>query len=164
MLEIRPAETADHAKILHLWHRGWHDAHADLVPPEVLAFRTESHFAIWLKEARDTFYVAIDAQLVGFVYVKDAEVVKLYVGKSARGTGVAHALLSFAEELLFEKGVQEAELFCTAGNSRAEKFYKREGWNLSASFDDALWVPEGSGGGFLVPTHRFQKALMPVAR
>jgi putative acetyltransferase len=164
MLEIRPAETADHEEILQLWYRGWHEAHADLVPSEVLAFRAENHFAIWLEEARDTFYVAIDTKLLGFVSVRDAEVVKLYVGKSARGTGVAHALLSFAEQLLFEKGVQEAELFCKAGNSRAEAFYKREGWNLSLSFKDALWVPEGISNRFLVPTHRFQKALMPVVR
>ncbi|KJF70115.1 GNAT family N-acetyltransferase [Agrobacterium arsenijevicii] len=164
MLEIRPAEAADHGEILQLWHRGWHDAHADLVPSEVLAFRTENHFAVWLKEARDTFYVAINTKLIGFVSVKDAEVVKLYVGKSARGTGVAHALLSFAEQLLFEKGVQVAELFCVAGNSRAETFYKREGWNLSLSFEDALWVPEGVSDRFLVLTHRLQKALMPAAR
>lgn len=97
MLEIRPADSADQEKILQLWHRGWHDAHSDLVPSEVLAFRTESDFAIWLKETRDTFYVAIDLELLGFVSVKGPEVVKLYVGKSSRGSGVAHALLSFAE-------------------------------------------------------------------
>lgn len=159
MLEIRLADAKDHADIVQLWHQGWHDAHADLVPSEVLAFRTPDHFAMWLKEAPDTFYVATDSELLGFVSVKAAEIVKLYVGKNARGTGVAHSLLSFAEKALFERGVREAELFCTAGNSRAEKFYEREGWSLSRSFDDALWVPEGTDRLFIVPTHRFQKAL-----
>jgi putative acetyltransferase len=163
VFKIRPAEPADHTKIVQLWHQGWHDAHAELVPSEVLSFRTESHFAVWLQEARDTFYAASDTDLRGFVSVKGAEIVKLYVGRSARGTGIAHALLSFAEQLLFEKGVREAELFCTAGNVRAEKFYEREGWSLLQSFEDALWVPKGIGGHFVVSTHRFQKALLPPA-
>ncbi|WP_370677088.1 N-acetyltransferase family protein [Pleomorphomonas sp. PLEO] len=163
MLDIHPARVADQGKIVQLWHRGWHEAHAALVPPEGLSFRTEGHFAIWLKEAKDAFYVARDGtELIGFVSVKAAEVVKLYVGTSARGTGTAHALLSFAEQLLFADGVSEAELLCTAGNSRAERFYQREGWHLTDTFDDALWMPKGVSRQFIVATHRFQKTLIPA--
>ncbi|MGO7732740.1 hypothetical protein [Rhizobium leguminosarum] len=80
MLEIRPAETADHEEIVQLWHQGWHDAHADLVPSEVLAFRTKDDFPLWLKEAEDAFFVATDdTGVLGFVSAKGAEVVKLYV-------------------------------------------------------------------------------------
>ncbi|KAA9382427.1 hypothetical protein [Neorhizobium galegae] len=60
MLEIRPAETADQKEIVQLWHQGWHDAHADLVPSEVLAFRTKDYFTLRLKDAQDTFLVATD--------------------------------------------------------------------------------------------------------
>ncbi|HBF28551.1 GNAT family N-acetyltransferase [Rhizobium sp.] len=161
MLVIRPAEPADHSKIVQLWYHGWHDAHADLVPSGVFAFRTEDHFAVWLKEARDTFYVAIDTELLGFVSLNGTEIVKLYVGKSVRGTGVAHTLLSFAEQVLSQEGVREAELFCMAGNTRAEKFYQREGWSLSRSFHDALWVPHGVRDQFIVATHCFRKKLLP---
>ncbi|KJF74820.1 GNAT family N-acetyltransferase [Agrobacterium arsenijevicii] len=164
MIEIRRAETADHEKIVRLWHQGWHDAHAALVPSEVLAFRTKDHFALWLKGAQDAFYVATnDAELLGFVSIKGAEVVKLYIGKHNRGTGVAHALLSFAEHLLRDEGISKAELLCTAGNIRAERFYQREGWSLSHSFEDALWVPDGVGRKFIVLTHCFQKDLTPIA-
>ena len=163
MLEIHPSKAADHTEIVKLWHQGWHEAHAGLVPAEVLSFRTEGHFATWLKEAQDTFYLARNgAELLGFVSVKGAEVVKLYVGAPARGSGTAHALLSFAERLLCASGVSDAELLCTAGNSRAEKFYDREGWRLSGTHDEALWMPKGDGRQFLVPTHRFQKALTPA--
>ncbi|MFD9898652.1 GNAT family N-acetyltransferase [Mesorhizobium sp. NPDC059025] len=162
MFEIRPAETADYPRIVRLWHQGWHDAHAALVPAGVLAFRTIDHFAIWLQEARDAFYVAVDAELLGFVSTKGSEIVKLYVDRDARGGGVAHRLLFFAELNLAESGVQEAELFCTAGNSRAEKFYQREGWIISRSFDDHLWMPKGQGGRFVVRTHRFQKTVTPA--
>ena len=36
MLEIRPAGLADHERIVELLHQGWHEAHAGLVPSEVL--------------------------------------------------------------------------------------------------------------------------------
>lgn len=70
MFEIRPAETADHDEIVQLWHQGWHDAHANLVPSEILAFRTKDHFTRWLKEAQDAFYVAADKiGALGFVSI-----------------------------------------------------------------------------------------------
>jgi putative acetyltransferase len=160
MFEIHPAETADHDEIVTLWHQGWHDAHANLVPPEVLAFRTKDHFTLWLNEAQDAFFAARDdTGVLGFVSLKGAEIVKLYVSGRARGTGAAQILLSFAENLLCDAGVARAGLFCTTGNIRAERFYQREGWELSESFDDALWVPEGAGAKFIVSTHRFEKDL-----
>lgn len=160
MLEIRPAEAADHERIVQLWHQGWHDAHADIVPAEVLAFRTKDHFTLWLKEAQDAFYVAADDDgVLGFVSVKGAEIVKLYVSMRARGTGAAHALLSFGERLLSGTGITKAVLLCTAGNVRAERFYKRERWALSHSFEDALWTPAGVNRKFIVCTHRFEKDL-----
>jgi hypothetical protein len=50
-------------------------------------------------------------------------------------------------------------LLCTAGNIRAERFYAREGWELSDSYEDALWTPESSNEKFFVLTHRFEKDL-----
>lgn len=163
MLDIRLAEISDHAKIIQLWHRGWHEAHTDLVPQDVLPFRTEAHFAMWLREAQDVFYVATrDTELLGFISVKGAEIVKLYLGSHARGTGAAQALLAFAEKLLRDNGVAKAELLCTAGNTRAERFYAREGWRLSDTFEADLWMPKTVAGTFKVPTHRFEKNLTPT--
>jgi ribosomal protein S18 acetylase RimI-like enzyme len=120
MLEIRPAREADQLAIVQLWHQGWHDAHAHLVPTEILAFRTPEHFLLWLKQSTDAFHVAVDDELLGFVSINGAELVKLYVSPQARGSRTAHDLLSHAERLLAEQGVAQAELFCTAGNVRAE--------------------------------------------
>ena len=159
-MDIQPAAPEDEEAIVHLWHQGWHDAHAELVPPEALVYRTKSHFRIWLKEASDTFYVARSGDnLIGFVSLMGIEVVKLYVGVGARGTGVASALLGFAEHALRQDGVSQAELFCTAGNIRAERFYIRQGWCLIDTFDDALWAPPGISQKFVVSTHRYRKRL-----
>ena len=163
MLEIRPAETSDHERIIQLWHQGWHDAHPDIVPPEVLAFRTKDHFTLWREEAQDAFFVAIyGTGVLGFVSVKGAEVVKLYVSNRARGTGAARALPSFAEKLLRDAAITKAVLFCTTGNIRAERFYVREGWVISHSFEDALWTPGVVREKFMVLTHRFEKDLKLV--
>ena len=159
-MDIQAAAPEDEEAIVHLWHQGWHDAHAELVPPEALVYRTKSHFRIWLKEAPDTFYVARSGDnLIGFVSLMGIEVVKLYVGVGARGTGVASALLGFAEHALRQDGVSQAELFCTAGNIRAERFYIRQGWCLIDTFDDALWAPPGISQKFVVSTHRYRKRL-----
>ncbi len=160
MVEIRPAKAADCEEIVQLWHQGWHDAHANLVPDGVLPYRSKDHFGLWLTEAEDAFFVAADdIGIVGFVSVKGAEVVKLYVSDRARGTRVAQTLLSFAEKLLSESGIARAMLLCTAGNIRAERFYARQGWELSGSYEDALWTPATSNERFFVLTHRFEKDL-----
>lgn len=159
-IEIRLARQEDHVAIVQLWHQGWHDAHAHLVPAEILAFRTRKYFSLWLSQSADEFHVALSGQkLVGFASMKGAELVKLYVGTEARGTGTAHALLSHAENLLLRQGVEKAELFCTAGNVRAQRFYVREGWLLSRTFEDALWLPDNFSGRFTVETHQYEKHL-----
>jgi GNAT superfamily N-acetyltransferase len=160
MVEIRPAREEDHPAIVKLWHRGWHDAHAHLVPQDVLAFRTPEHFLLWLEQCADMFHVATNrTDLYGFVSVKGAEVVKLYVETESRGTGIASALLSHAEFLLARQGVIEGELYCTAGNVRAQNFYTRLGWDLYQTFQDALWMPEGVPDSHLIETHRYRKNL-----
>jgi hypothetical protein len=59
--------------------------------------------------------------------------------------------------LLREAGIAMAVLLYMAGNIRAERFYMRAGWNLSHSFEDALWNPEGMREKFIVLTYRFEK-------
>ncbi len=159
MTVVRAARSEDRIEIVQLWHQGWHEAHSNLVPQEILAFRTPMHFFAWLEESNDQFYVAMDQALLGFISVKNFEIVKLYVREDARGTGVARSLLSFGENLLLKQGFREAELFCTAGNIRAQRFYEREGWSLSLTFEDALWLPKNVADRFTVETHRYRKTL-----
>ncbi|MBC7285134.1 GNAT family N-acetyltransferase [Hoeflea sp.] len=160
-MHIRPAAAGDAAAIIHIWHQGWHDAHGELVPAGILSYRRPGNFLAWWKEASERFFVAASgAEPIGFVSLKGCEVVKLYVSLGARGTGVAPDLISFAERTLAQDGTTEAELLCTAGNARAERFYVRQGWRLTETFDDALWTPAGVTRKFIVPTHRFRKRLI----
>ena len=56
------------------------------------------------------------------------EVFALYVDPSFWGTSVATALLTRATELLRDRGHHRAGLWTFEDNSRARRFYEREGW------------------------------------
>jgi GNAT superfamily N-acetyltransferase len=148
-----------------MWHLGWHDAHAHLVPTGILEYRTPKYFAVWLDQSTDKFHVMADGDdLLGFVSIEGAAVVKLYVSAEARGRGFARSLLGRAEDLLAQDGVGRAELLCTVGNVRARNFYARAGWKISHTFAAGLWLPTGvSAGDFPVQTHRFTKLLVQPA-
>ncbi len=82
-----------------MWHAGWHAAHAGIVPVEILKFREIGHFWLWLECSVDQFFIATSGtSVVGFVTTNGAELVKLYVASSARGTGTAAALMAFGEQ------------------------------------------------------------------
>lgn len=57
-------------------------------------------------------------------YVND-----LYVGKKARGTGVADALMQAAEDFFREQGLTNIRLGVLSENKRARSFYERLGWH-----------------------------------
>lgn len=159
MLSIRLAQPKDHTAIVDIWHSGWHEAHANLVPDGILEFRTVEYFWVWLESSTDQFYVALNDGVVGFVATNESQLVKLFVDADVRGTGTATALLSYAEAQMSNDGIQDAVLFCTTGNGRAQRFYSREGWVLSDTFADKLWLPENTTGEFIVNTHRYEKHL-----
>ena len=159
MPSIRLAQPKDRSTIVDIWHSGWHDAHASLVPGGILEFRTVAFFWTWLENSTDQFYVALNDGVAGFVATNGSELVKLYVDADVRGTGVATALLSYAEAQMANDGIQDAVLFCTAGNTRAQRFYSRDGWVLSDTFADKLWLPENTTDEFIVGTHRYEKHL-----
>ena len=159
-IAIRPFGDEDRAALIALWHRGWHDAHAALVPPDVLEWRRPEHFALWLDAAGDRFWVAERGGLLGFVSTGGDELVRLFVDRAARGTGVAARLLAYGEGMIRAAGHGEAVLHCTAGNRRAERFYERHGWTLARTYDDALWLPDGAGP--VVATGEFRKRLGAV--
>ncbi|KZK97238.1 GNAT family N-acetyltransferase [Pseudovibrio sp. Ad26] len=163
MYDIRHAEPSDHTAIVHLWHQGWHDAHAQLVPEGVLEYRTLECFWKWLQDSDDKLWVAVDNDVLGFVTTNGEELMKLYVLAKARGTGTAKALLQHGESQIRNNGFSEAKVFCIAGNSRAENFYLREGWVLNRTFQDQLWVPETATRNFAARTRCYRKNLISIS-
>jgi len=153
---VRPATLEDVEAIARVWHRGWHDGHQGHVPAELYPYRQLEHFRVRVpSRIQLTTVAAIGSEVAGFVTVHDDEVEQVYVAESARGSGVAAALLQHAESEL-AKRFDRAWLAVVEGNARARGFYSRQGWTDAGSLDYAAQV---EGGTISVPTRRYEKRL-----
>jgi GNAT superfamily N-acetyltransferase len=57
-----------------------------------------------------------------------AELLALYVVQEVRGQGVAQSLLNLAQAWASQQGYQRIQLYVTASNHRAKRFYQAQGW------------------------------------
>ncbi|WP_439140023.1 hypothetical protein [Planktotalea sp.] len=77
-------------EVASLWHDGWIDGHAAVVPVALSKLRTLDSFQSCAKDNLEICRAAISQdQLLGFTMVKADEVYQMYVGAAARGRGVA---------------------------------------------------------------------------
>jgi len=83
-------------------------------------------------------------------------------GAIARGPLKDHRLflLSHAEDILLSRAVTIAELHCTVGNQRAQRFYERQAWHWTETSDDQLWCPKPGIDAPSIPTHRYTKSRL----
>lgn len=128
-MNTRPATASDFDGLATLWHRGWHDGHAQIVAPEMRDARTLQNFQERVEGSYREMKVLGDSGAPrGFHIVKRDELAHLYIDQDARGTGIAAALLGDAEEQIAQAGFDTAWLSCAVGNDRAARFYEKYGW------------------------------------
>lgn len=158
MTSIRPAGDPDMAAVADLWHEGWHDAHAGHVPEGLTAARTLAafHERTPARVADTSVAVSGDGVLLGFVMVVGDEVEQVFVGRAARGTGLAAVLLAEAERRVADGGHAAAWLAVVTGNARARTFYEKHGWTDSG---DLPYEVSAGGQLFVSPCRRYVKAL-----
>lgn len=147
MATIRDALAADAQRCGEVHVESWKAGYEGLLPNEYLQRLTIADRLLWWQkllasppEARSTdIAVAEDegGDVCGFgathIYRADpraAEVDLLYVDPSSWGTGVSGPLLDRLVTNLAARGVNEVSLRVAAGNTRARRFYEREGWRL----------------------------------
>jgi putative acetyltransferase len=154
---VRPATLDDAEEIARIWHAGWADGHRGNVPDELTRHRGADQFVVRARARCETTWVSTSCEVVtGFVVVVEDEVEQIYVESSARGTGVATALLRRAEDEIRAGGHSRAWLAVVAGNGRARAFYERQGWQDIGPF---TYLAETEGGPVEVPCHRYEVAL-----
>jgi ribosomal protein S18 acetylase RimI-like enzyme len=155
-MTVRVAQDSDIAQLAKIWHDGWHDAHARLVP-ELIPLRTLESFTPRLQTALATVRVVgpLGAP-VGFCMLKGDELYQLYVSAEARGSGAAAMLIADAEARLAAAGVHTAWLACAIGNDRATKFYEKCGWHRTGTMINHA---ETATGPFTLETWRYEKQL-----
>ena len=126
---VRDAQADDIEPLAQLWFDGWHDAHARLLPPELVQDRSAERLRERLEQMLARVRVAGGRGTpLGFHVVDGDELNQLYVAAKARGMGVAAALVADAEALMAGAGVKAAWLACAIGNERAARFYEKCGW------------------------------------
>jgi GNAT superfamily N-acetyltransferase len=154
---LRPARPEHAPAIAAIWRLGWRDGHLGHVPDELVAVRTPESFATRAAAHVGVTVVALVREAVaGFVMVVGDEIEQVYVAAAHRGSGVARALLTAAEERVRANGHERAWLAVVAGNTRARRFYERSGWTDEGPFDHHA---PGPSGPITVPAHRYAKSV-----
>ena len=156
MWTLRAATAEDVEAIAAVWHRGWIDGHLGHVPEAVREHRGLDDFRRRVPGRLGVTTVAtIESNVAGFVTVCDDEIEQIYVAGTARGGGVAAALLERGEKVIatrFEVGW----LAVVAGNARARRFYERHGWRDAGTIQYAAEIANGT---MLIESRRYEKRL-----
>jgi GNAT superfamily N-acetyltransferase len=155
---IRDAKLSEIGDLAKIWFDGWQDAHARIVPVELGRLRTLQSFDERLRAASTGVRVAeTGGALLGFYFLKGAELYQFYVSAGARGSGIAAVLMADAETRLRERQVRIAWLACAIGNDRAARFYEKCGWLRIGTMTDHVEVQ--GGGTFALDVWRYEKSL-----
>jgi ribosomal protein S18 acetylase RimI-like enzyme len=156
-LTIRDAGPGDIDALAAIWHEGWHDAHAAILPPELTRVRTLDSFRDRIREALHTVRVAdSDGIAVGFIMLKGDELYQIYVASRARGSGAAVTLMADAEARIKAAGFVVAWLACAVGNDRAARFYEKSGWQRTGVVRYDAAIP---GGAYNLEVWRYERQL-----
>lgn len=156
-IDVRPAQPQMLDRLARLWYDAWQDAHARILPPALVRYRTYGSFRERLQGELHRVRVAGPTdQPVGFCMIKDDELYQLFVTADARGSGVADVLLADGEARLAAKGVQTAFLVCAIGNDRAARFYEKHGWRRVGTVIHEAETPDGP---FPLEAWRYEKRL-----
>lgn len=138
-LEIRRAVAGDEDAVAAVHVRGWQVGYRGLLPEEGLATLDPAEWARrrdFTPTDRCTFLGVIGERIVGFATVgpmrgvdgDGGEVYAIYVDPEGWGEGTGRALIAAARGWLVEQGYTDAGLWVLAGNDRAQRFYRADGW------------------------------------
>jgi GNAT superfamily N-acetyltransferase len=167
---LRPAQPEDAMAVARVHVRSWQVAYRTLLPNDYLdQLRPEDRAAHYdfasLDPLKPKTIVAIDGDFIlGFATTMPsrdpdlpghAELCALYVDPDHWDRGIGAALISAARGSLFELGFRNALLWVLAGNARAERFYRIDGWTATGDRrTDTLW-------GITVNEVRYLRELHP---
>jgi ribosomal protein S18 acetylase RimI-like enzyme len=143
-LTIRPA-TADEVWAVRKLFTGLHDFNAELDPRFQLSGNWEryldEHLRLEWNGARSKTLVAWEGEqpigllmLAGysdsplFRYRHWAEILALYIDPNVRGGMLAYRFIKMAKRWAAENGYDRIQLYVTASNDRAKRFYEKVGF------------------------------------
>ncbi len=168
-MEIRPAEPEDALAVARVHVRTWQAAYRNLMPGQYLdqlrpedratryKFRNPDPLQPWTVVADE------GGLIVGFATTMPAnqpdlpdcgELAALHVDPDHWRRGIGAVLVSVARTRLRDLGFRNAMLWVLAGNVRADRFYRTDGWMPDGvSRADTVWGAE-------VNELRYQRSLL----
>jgi ribosomal protein S18 acetylase RimI-like enzyme len=165
---LRTAQPADAPAVAAVHVRSWQVAYRGLLPDEYLdALRPEERAGRYtfgeLEPHQPETVVAVErGTICGFATTGPCddddrrgagELLALYVDPHRWDCGIGRALIQEARVRLARDGFQEAGLWVLAGNARAERFYRSDGWTADGSRrSDEVW-------GLTVDELRYTRSL-----
>lgn len=165
---IRRAAPADAPAVARVHVRSWQEGYRALLPAAYLdALSVEEWarrytFGSLQPTGPTTLVAEVDASICGFATTaaaRDAdaaglgELAALYIHPDKWGQGFGAALLASARQHLKSLGFEHAVLWVLAGNVRAERFYRHDGWAADGE------ARHGMRGGIQIEEQRFRRAL-----
>ena len=142
-MPLRPAAQGDESEVAQVHVRSWQVAYRGLLPDEYLdtldpGDRAARYtFAEGDPDRPHTTVAVDDRQICGFATIGPCrdldkpgvgELYAIYVHPDWWGRGAGRMLIDEARRHLIDRGFDEAVLWVLAGNARAERFYKIDGW------------------------------------
>jgi ribosomal protein S18 acetylase RimI-like enzyme len=164
-MRIRPATEADLDAIAAMHRTGWITGYRGLVPERVLDdVQIEDVVADWRSRwaaaaaTGEEILIAEAGEPVGFCSLRPGgpalgEIENLHVLPQHRSTGVGARLLTAGTDRLHELGCGDAFLWVLRDNTRARRFYEREGWLPDGAAKTEPW------DGFPVAEVRYVRRL-----
>jgi GNAT superfamily N-acetyltransferase len=144
VVAVRRARPGDEEAVAAVHVRGWQVGYRGLLPVDGLAKMDPAGPArryTFGDERQATFVAVLDERIVGFATVgrmrgedgDQGELYAIYVDPDGWGRGSGQALIVAARQWLVEQGFVFAGLWMLAGNERAERFYRADGWELDGA-------------------------------
>lgn len=118
-ISIRPYRESDFDDVIRIWHDGQEST--DVRSPDTISHLRE-RWALQRAGGSEAHIAQNDDRTVGFITFQDSEVKQLYVDPAHQGHGIGKLLLDFAK-----REMPQGFKLNTAIESRAPKFYEREG-------------------------------------
>lgn len=172
-VEIRLATLIDAEAVAAVHVRSWQAGYRGILPDDYLAGLSPADRAQHYQfedpdPARPATLVAVDdGTVIGFATTGPCrdhdveaagELMALYVDPPSWGTGTGRALIAAARARLLDQGFTQAVLWVLAGNDRAQRFYRIDGWTHDGSRrHSTVW-------GIEVGELRYRRPLAPTSR
>src|SRR5258707_5931007 len=108
-MQVRSADAVEIDHLTRLWHDGWHQTHASLVPQELTRLRTSESFRERLQAALPNVHVTRPLRApIGFYVLKRHERSPLFLSPDGHGSGGVPARIADAQPSRAEQSAETA--------------------------------------------------------